>query len=106
MLTEAGERGIGVQNIARHVYNMNSTFFSQPDFSEIHAYVQQYLLRNSKSAQSLIERTERRGYYRLNTSGSTDARQMLLQFREEQEDNPEEQPKPDLSLSLFDSYSD
>ena len=106
VLTEAGERGIGVQNIARHVYNMNCTFFSQPDFSELHAYVQQYLLRNSKSPQSLIERTERRGFYRLNTTGSTDARQMMLQFLEEQEDKPEEKPKTDLSLSLFDSYPD
>ena len=105
VLTEAGDRGIGVQAIAKHVYNMNCTFFHQPDYEEIRQYVQQYLLRNSKSVQSLIEHTERRGYYRLNTAGSADALQLMLQFREQQEEKEaekeEEKPHLDLSLDLF-----
>ena len=102
MLTEAGECGVSVQAIAKHVYNMNCTFFVQPDFEEIRTYVQQYLLRNSKSQQSLIESTGRRGYYRLNTEGSADARQLLLQFRDEKEEETEEEkPQQDLSLDLF-----
>lgn len=102
VLTEAGEGGVSVQAIAKHVYNMNSTFFFQPDFEEIRTYVQQYLLRNSKSAQSIIESTGRRGYYRLNTEGSADARQMMLQFRDERvEEKEEEKPQQDLSLDLF-----
>lgn len=104
VLTEAVERGISVQSIARHVYNMNCTLFYRPDFSEIHQFVQQYLLRNSKSAQSLVEATGRRGYYRLNTKGSADARQLMIQFREEQQqaEAPVEAPPQDLSLNLFD----
>ena len=102
ILTVAGERGISVQAIAKHVYNMNRTFFVQPDLEEIHNYVQQYLLKNSKSSQSLIESTGRRGYYRLNTTGSADALQMMLQFREEQQGIEEEKPQQDLSLDLFD----
>lgn len=105
ILTEAGEHGISVQSIARHVYNLNCTLFHTPDFSEIHSFVQQYLLRNSKSSQSLIEQTGRRGYYRLNTVGSADARQLMLQFREEHEQQTEtsdEKSPQDLSLSLFD----
>jgi hypothetical protein len=103
VLTEAGECGVSVQAIAKHVYNMNCTFFVQPDFDEIRTYVQQYLLRNSKSQQSLIESTGRRGYYRLNTDGSADARQLLLQFRDEkEEEREEEKPQQDLSLDLFD----
>ncbi len=95
VLTEAGECGVSVQAIAKHVYNMNCTFFVQPDFDEIRTYVQQYLLRNSKS-------TGRRGYYRLNTEGSADARQLLLQFRDEKEEETEEEkPQQDLSLDLF-----
>ena len=90
VLTEAGECGVSVQAIAKHVYNMNCTFFVQPDFEEIRTYVQQYLLRNSKSQQSLIESTGRRGYYRLNTEGSADARQLLLQFRDEKEEERED----------------
>lgn len=102
VLTEAGECGVSVQAIAKHVYNMNCTFFVQPDFEEIRTYVQQYLLRNSKSQQSLIESTGRRGYYRLNTDGSADARQLLLQFRDEkEEEREEEKPQQDLSLDLF-----
>ena len=102
ILTVAGERGINVQAIAKHVYNMNCTFFVHPDLEEIRGYVQQYLLKNSKSNQSLIESTGQRGYYRLNTAGSADALQMMLQFREEQQIKEEEKPQQDLSLNLFD----
>ena len=101
VLTEAGERGVSVQAIAKHVYNMNCTFFFQPDYEEVRTYVQQYLLRNSKSSQSLVESTGRRGYYRLNTQGSTDARQLVLLFREEQVEKTEGKPQQDLSLDLF-----
>lgn len=106
ILTEAGERGISVQTLAKHVYNMNCTFFFQPDYEDIRSYVQQYLLRNSKSAQSLIDSTGRRGYYRLNTTGSADAQQLMLQFRDEKEEKVEEKPRKDLSLDLFPSMED
>ena len=106
ILTEAGERGISVQSIARHVYNTNNTFFHSPDFADIHNFVQQFLLRNSKSAQSLIETTGRRGYYRLNTNGSADARQLMLNFKEEQQnktsEDADETKNEDRSLCLFD----
>lgn len=106
ILSEVGERGISVALLAKHVYNLNCTLFAQPDLQEVHQSVQQYLLRNSKSPQSLIESTGRRGYYRLNTSGSADARQLMFDFREEQpapEPEPA-QPQQDLSLSLFDDF--
>ena len=105
ILTNVGQQGIGVQQLAKHVYNLNCTLFSQPDLQEIHSYVQQYLLKNSKSELSLIERTERRGYYRLNTLNNADARQLMLEFREheaEAEEQKEEKPQKDFSLSLFD----
>ena len=103
ILTEAGERGINVQNISRHVYNLNCTFFHQPDYEEVRSYVQQFLLRNSKSQQSLIESTGQRGYYRLNTTGSKDAQQLMLLFRDDivTDDVQPSAPK-DLSLDLFD----
>ena len=102
ILTEAGERGISVQNISRHVYNLNTTFFYQPDYEEVRSYVQQYLLKNSKSQQSLIESTGQRGYYRLNTTGSKDAQQLMLLFRDEQQPVEEVKEQKDLSLNLFD----
>lgn len=101
ILTRAGERGLSVQAISKHVYNMNRTFFLTPDYDELRTYVQQYLLRNSKSPQSLVESTGQRGCYRLNTNGSQDARQLMLLFRDEQQPKEEEKPKQDLSLNLF-----
>jgi len=102
ILTEAGDCGLSVQAIAKHVFNLNNTFFNTPDLDEIHAYVQQYLLKNSKSEHSLIESTGRRGYYRLNTAGSADALQLWLQFHDAQEEKEEKKPQQqDLSLDLF-----
>lgn len=103
ILTEVGERGISVGMLAKHIYNQQATFFFSPRFYDIHQYVQQYLLRNSKSSQSLIESTGRRGFYRLNTQGSADARQLMLDFRDEppQDDIQDKTAQQDLSLSLF-----
>ena len=107
ILTDVGERGISVQLLAKHVYNLNSTLFSTPNLQEIHTYVQQFLLKNSKSAQSLIESTGRRGYYRLNTQNNADARQLMLNFREAhaQEEDPVVPQPQDLSLDLFGDYN-
>lgn len=104
ILTDVGDRGISVQLLAKHVYNLNSTLFFTPDLSEIHSYVQQYLLKNSKSPSSLIESMEQRGYYRLNTRNNADAQQLMLAFREHPSDEEEkdEKPQQDLSLDLFD----
>ena len=103
ILTEAGERGISVQNISRHVYNLNCTFFHQPDYEEVRSYVQQYLLKNSKSQQSLVESTGQRGCYRLNTTGSKDAQQLMLLFRDDiVNDDVQPSTQQDLSLDLFD----
>ena len=102
ILSDVGDKGISVQLLAKHVYNQNSTLFFSPDLSEIHAYVQQYLLKNSKSPSSLIESMERRGYYRLNTNNA-DAQQLMLDFREQTsiEEEKEETSQQDLSLDLF-----
>ena len=105
ILTDVGQRGISVGLLARHVYNMSNTFFAEITLDEVRMAVQQYLLRHSKSPTSLIESTGRRGYYRLNTNNSVDARQLMLDFRDEASDLPEQQPpspQVDLSLNLFD----
>ncbi len=102
ILTEVGEKGISVQLMAKHLYNMNSTLFFTPDYEEIRTYVQQYLLKNSKSPLSLIEATGKRGFYRLNTQNNADARQLMIEFRESrQPEDKEEKPAVDLSLDLF-----
>lgn len=102
ILSAVGQHGISVYALTMHVYNMNATFFSQPDLDDIRNGVQRFLLKNSKSDSSLIERTERRGVYRLNTAHNADARQLMLEFHEEKHpEEKEEKPKEDLSLDLF-----
>ena len=104
ILTAVGEKGISVQLLAKHVYNNNLSFFFTPNLEEIRAYIQQYLLKNSKQPSSLIEKMERRGYYRLNTQNNPDARQLMIEFKEErqQSEEKEEKSSQDLSLDLFD----
>ena len=83
ILIEVGDKGISVQQLCKHVFNKNASFFFTPNLEEIRSYVQQYLLKNSKSPSSLIESMGRRGYYRLNTQNNPDARQLMIEFREE-----------------------
>ena len=102
ILTDVGEKGISVQLLSKHVFNKNASLFSMPNLEEIRTYVQQYLLKNSKSPSSLIESMDRRGYYRLNTQNNPDARQLMIEFREEHTiEEKEEKPSKDLSLDLF-----
>ena len=101
ILSDVDERGISVQLLAKHVYNNNLSFFYTPNLEEIRAYIQQYLLKNSKQPSSLIEKMERRGYYRLNTQNNPDARQLIIDFREESlPSDKEEKPDTDVDLSL------
>ena len=89
-------------SLTKHVFNQNNTFFAAPDFKDVYAYVQAYIRRNSRSPQSLVEKMERRGYYRLNTKENADARQIMLDFSEkETPDDNEKPPARDLSLNLF-----
>lgn len=102
ILSDVGEQGISVQLLAKHVYNLNVSLFFTPEIDEIRSYVQQYLLKNSKSATSLVESMERRGYYRLNTQNNSDARQLMIEFHETTStEEKEEKPVQDLSLDLF-----
>lgn len=103
ILSSVGMKGISVQNLSKHVYNMNSGFFNTVDMADVHKYVQSYLLKNSKSPQSLIETTGRRGYYRLNTSKSAEAYQLMLSFKSERQEEVKETniDNKDYSLDLF-----
>ena len=104
ILTDVGNKGISVQLLSKHLYNLNNTLFAPLDIEEIRNYVQQYLLKNSKSSQSLIENAGRRGIYRLNTQNNANARQLMLEFRNQalQDEAAEsEEIHPDFSLDLF-----
>lgn len=101
VLGEAGEKGLSVKKIARHVFNRRNGFFDEVSFDNIYHYVAAYLTRNSKDRDSLVEKTECRGVYRLNMSSAA-SRQLVFDFKE-QDDNirQEEKNTEDRSLSLF-----
>ena len=98
VLKEAGDRGLSVQKIARHVFNASNSFFETIEFEEIRRYVQNYLLKNSKSSDSLFEKVGPKGVYRINPN-SAEMQQLMLLFTDETDEA--EKPSIDLSLSLF-----
>ncbi len=99
VLAEAGDEGLSVRKVSRHVLNACNSLFEPIGQDEVHKYVQSYLLKNSKSTGSVIEKT-RKGVYRLNEHCKM-TQQQLLQFRDE-DDVVEVKPDDDQSLSLFD----
>lgn len=99
-LKEAGEDGLSVPKLARHVFNASNSFFETLDFKEVHSYVGKYLLRQSKSQMPVVVSTGIRGHYRLNPV-SPEVQQLMLLFSEDEEGKKEESVE-DQSLSLFD----
>lgn len=101
VLNEAGEKGLSVKKIARHVFNSSNGFFDNVSFDEVHHYVASYLRRNSRQSGSVVERTEVRGVYRLCMSLG-DSRQLLLDFKDDDDIKEVETIcTEDKSLTLF-----
>lgn len=101
VLAEAGNDGLSVRKIAHHVLNACNSLFEPVEYTTVHAYVQQFLIRNSKTTNALVERTETRGKYRLNLN-NVGNQQLMLQFCDEVEIEEEQNcPPEDQSLSLF-----
>ncbi len=92
--------GLSIRKIVRHVYNSHNTLFETADLEEIKRSVTQYLIRNSKTPSSPIERTTERGVYRLNEK-SQESRELMLQFREQEDDPVKNVPPTDTSLDMF-----
>jgi hypothetical protein len=85
VFVDVGEQGISAALLAKHVYNMSITLFEQPDYEDIKKRVRQFIIRNSRTPRSLLERTGRWGFYRLNTHNSVEAYQTQLQFQPHQD---------------------
>lgn len=106
LLTLAGEKGLKIEKVARHVYNSCNTMFTPLDYKEVHAFVSQYLIKNAKDPTSIIEKVEGHGMYRLNSKAKL-TQQLMLEFaphEEEPDDDKDENTNKsdnDLSLSFF-----
>ena len=100
ILIEAGENGLKIEKIARHVYNACNSIFFPVEFENVHKYVTQFLLLKSKQVDSLIEKSDTRGIYRLNFK-SVESQQLMLRFGADVEKEIEKPKDEDQSLSLF-----
>jgi len=100
ILIEAGDNGLKIEKIARHVYNACNSIFFPVEFDDVHKYVTQFLLSKSKQADSLIEKSDTRGIYRLNFK-SVESQQLMLRFGAHVEKEIEKPKDEDQSLSLF-----
>jgi len=103
LMALAGSDGITVRKLAMHVFNERNSLFEQADFDDVHRQVQRFLLKNSQSSLSLVERMDERGRYRLNPR-SAETVQLMLDFSDDecQQMPPTEATSAtDLSLNLF-----
>lgn len=103
VLAEVGHSGLSIRKISIHVYNSRNSFFEDVPFEHIYNNVKQFLFRNSRKPGSIIEKTEQRGVYRLNTETEA-TRQLMFCFEKDdiQGDNADNShTSEDHSLSLF-----
>ena len=106
ILSEVGPKGISLGLLAKHVYNLSSGLFTNVVYDDVYRVVQQYLLSHSVHPRDLVERMEKRGYYRLNANAGEAAQQLILCFSTDMEEEEEQLftsslSNQDTSLSLF-----
>lgn len=88
VLREANpEKGLHKNSIVRHVYNMTSLdLFNSRPYETVKAEILKYLRNESALKGGAVERTEQRGFYRLNKNSHT-VQQLLLQFEISEDDD-------------------
>ena len=80
LLIEAGEKGLSVGKISRHIFNTHNSFFLPLDVEEVGKV--------------------KKGVYCINTENQQ-VKQLRLKFLDEQNETKEVSPQADLSLNLF-----
>lgn len=103
ILCEAGDDGLPVRKIVRHIYNLHNGLFDSTSYEEINKKVLTFIQKNSKTPNGILEKTGKWGHYRINKD-SNRASQLMLEFDKEYDTGlPEAERKEgkDNSLSLF-----
>lgn len=65
ILIEAGDDGLSVRKVTRHVYNAVNGFFEEADWGTVHRVVRAFLHRHSRGMEAAISRPKH-GVYCLN----------------------------------------
>lgn len=101
ILSEAGESGLSVQKIALHVHHSCNSLFNNVTYESVRREVIRFLINNSRKSGSIIEKTNRRGIYRLNIR-NVNIGQFTFSFGEaEKEESIDNTPYDGKQLSLF-----
>ncbi len=79
ILLEAGEKGLTVSKIARHVHHEVNSLFERVDYADVYNSVRRLVNKESRNPYSFIEHTQKRGCYRLNKDSGM-YMQQVLQF--------------------------
>lgn len=99
---QAGNKGLKLEKIVRHVYNSCNSIFNPLDYKYVYGLVSQYLIKNSKNPSSFVEKGKGYGVYRINFKSSA-MRQMVLDFSSATSLGEEEKMESDVreELDLF-----
>lgn len=81
ILTEAGEDGLDISKISRHVLNACNSLFCPLQYDDVHKQVSKFLQKASRCTDMPIERIHTKGRYRLNTL-PVQCLQMHINFQE------------------------
>ena len=108
VLAEAGDDGLRVAKIAKHVLNACNSLFAPLGYDEVHVYVLGFLRKESLRKGSAVKQIPWRGYYCIDRSSPL-YRQCLLEFSSYGCDGSYEEPQgvegsaadDDRQLSLF-----
>lgn len=101
VLLEAGNNGLTVRKITRHVYNAVNGLFEEADMEAVHRCVRVFLHRHSQGEKAALERPKR-GTYSLNCN--TEAGRMLLEAAFCESMSNVAKPVDYSSLPLFREY--
>lgn len=103
ILYEAGKEGLSVRKLALNVYNLHNGLFDNVSYDDVYKEISAYLNKKSKAQRRFIEKTGKRGHYRL--SGKIEnSSQLLFEFKDDRNDDSEKNSNTefvDKSLSLF-----
>lgn len=98
VLREAGEKGLPVRRVVRHVFNAHNSFFETTSKETVAGVVQRYLSYHSQYEDDTIEKV-RFGIYRLNMKSART--RSLLRAIEGEENADSGKPPVSQELSLF-----
>lgn len=85
VLKEATCNGMPVRRIALNVFNRKNSLFNPLNQEKVYKEVAEWLRNESQKRGACIEKTETKGWYRLNMN-STRVQQLLLDFQPHEED--------------------